>query len=59
MEPFLSHLVRLVLSDIVVILGRSYPRCIDSHIIILVEYMSDLLYIPWSYFRVIRIDRMP
>ena len=28
------------------ILWWSYPRCIDSHIIILVEYMSDLLYIP-------------
>ena len=59
MESFLSYSVKLVLSDIVVILGRSYLRCMDSHIIILVEYMSDLLYIPWSYFRVIRIDRMP
>ncbi|RVW99488.1 hypothetical protein CK203_038488 [Vitis vinifera] len=42
-EPFLSHSVRLMLFDIVMILGRSYPRCIDSHIIISVEYMSDLL----------------
>ena len=58
MEPFLSHSVRLMLSDIIVILGWSYPRCIDSHIIIAVEYMSDLLYIPWSYSRVTRIDRM-
>ncbi|KAL6345878.1 hypothetical protein AAG906_020460 [Vitis piasezkii] len=50
MEPSLSHLVRLMLSDIVVILGWSYLRCIDSHIIISVEYMSDLLYIPVELF---------
>ena len=50
MEPSLSHLVRLLLSDIVMILGWSYLRCIDSHIIILVEYRSDLLYIPMELF---------
>ena len=49
-EPFLSHSVKLMFSDIVVILGRSYPRSIDSHIIILVEYISDLLYIPIELF---------
>ena len=42
---FVSHSARLILSAIVVILGWSYLRRIDSHIIILVEYMSDLLYI--------------
>ena len=46
MEPFLSHSVRLILSNIVVILWWSYLRRIDSLIIISVEYMSDLLYIP-------------
>ena len=50
MEPSLSHLVRLMLSDIVVILGWSYLRCIDSHIIISVEYRLDLLYIPVELF---------
>ena len=44
-ESFLSHSIKLVLYDIVVILGWSYLRCTTSHIIILVEYMSDLLYI--------------
>ena len=43
--PFLSYSVKLVLSNIVVILGQGYLRCIDSYIIIPVEYMSDLLYI--------------
>ena len=46
----MSHSVKLVLYDIVVILGRSYPRCIDSRIIILVEYMSDFLYISMGLF---------
>ena len=49
-EPFLSHLVRLILSNIVVILWWSYLRRIDSHIIISVKYMLDLLYIPIELF---------
>ena len=49
-ESFLSHSIKLVLSDIVVILGWSYLRCIASHIIISVEYMLDLLYIPIELF---------
>ena len=48
--PFLSYSIRLVLSNIVVILGRGYLRCIDSHILIPMEYMSDLLYIPIELF---------
>ena len=50
MEPFLSHSVRLVLSEIVVIFGWSHLRRMDSHIIILVEYMSNLLCIPIELF---------
>ena len=42
-EPFLSHSVRLILFYIVVILWWSCLRCIDSHIIILVEHLSDFL----------------
>ncbi|RVW35034.1 hypothetical protein CK203_079868 [Vitis vinifera] len=49
-EPFLSHLVRLLLYDIIMILGWSYLKRIDSHIIISVKYMSDLLYIPIKLF---------
>ena len=49
-EPFLSHSIMLILYDIVMILWWSYLRHIDSHIIILVEYMSDLLYIPIKAF---------
>ena len=45
-EPLLSHSARFILSDIVVILGRSYLRCLDSHVNISTRYMSDLLYIP-------------
>ena len=50
MESFLSHSVRLILSDIIVILWWSCLRRIDSHIIISVEHMSDLLYIPIKLF---------
>ena len=50
MEPFLSHLVRLILSNIIVILGCSYIGCIDSHIIVSMEYMLDLLYITMELF---------
>ena len=50
LEPFLSHFIRLILSDIVVILGLSYFKYIDSHIIILARCMSDLLYIPMELF---------
>ena len=49
-EPFLSHSVRLILSDIVVILGWSYLRRIGSHITISVEYMSNLLCVPIELF---------
>ena len=52
-EPLLGHTVKLILSDIVMILWWSYLRRIDSHIIISVEYMSDLLCIHiellWSH----------
>ena len=47
---FFSHSVRLTLSDIVLILWWSYLRRINSHIIISVEYMSNLLYIPIKLF---------
>ena len=50
LEPFLSHFVKLILSDIVVILRWNYSRRIGSHIAISVEYMSDLLYIPMELF---------
>ena len=46
----MSHSVKLILSDIVVILGRSNLRRMDSHITISVEYMSDLLRIPIELF---------
>ena len=46
MEPFLSHSIRLILFYVVVILGWSYLKRIDSHIIISMEHMSDPLYIP-------------
>ena len=49
-EPLLSLSVRLIFSDIVMIFGWSYSRCIGSHITILVEYMSDLLCIPMELF---------
>ena len=48
MEHFLSHSVMLILFDIVVILWWSYLRRMDFHIIISMEYMSNLLYIPIS-----------
>ena len=50
LEPFLSHFVKLILSDIVVILRWSYFRCIGSHIAISMKYMSDLLCIPMELF---------
>ena len=46
----MRRLVKLILYDIVVILGRSYLRHMDSHITISVEYMSDLLRIPIELF---------
>ena len=49
-EPFLSHSVRLILFDIVMILRQSYLRRMDSHITISVEYMLDLLRIPIELF---------
>ena len=45
-ESSLSHSIRLVFSNIVMILGWSYPKCLDPHVYISEEYMSDLLYIP-------------
>ena len=42
-EPFLHHSIRLILSDIVVILRWSYFRHIVFHVIISVEHMSDFL----------------
>ena len=50
MEPFLGHLVILILLDVVVIFRLSYFEYIDSHIIILVGCMSNLLYIPVELF---------
>ena len=49
-EPLLSHSVKLILFDIVVILWWSYLRRINSHIIISMEYISDLLCIPIKLF---------
>ena len=49
-EPFLSHLVKPIFSDVVMILGCSYLKCIDSRIIISAEYRSDLLYVPIESF---------
>ena len=46
MEPFLSHSVGPIFSDVIMILRCSYLRCKDSRIIISVEYRSDLLYVP-------------
>ena len=44
-KPFLSHLVKLIFSDIVMILRWSYLKCINSHIIISMECMSGLLHV--------------
>ena len=44
-EPFLSHSVGPIFSDVVMILGCGYLICINFHIIVSVEYMSDLLYV--------------
>ena len=49
-EPFLSHSIRPIFSDVVMILRCSYLRCIDSRIIISTEYGSDLLYVPIESF---------
>ena len=45
MEPLLSLSARFTLPDIVVILGQSYLRRVDSHVTISVEYMLDPLYV--------------
>ena len=45
MGPFLSHSVGAIFYDVVMILGCSYLRCIDSRIIISAKYRSDLLYV--------------
>ena len=44
--PFLRHSIKLLFSDIVMTLGWSFLRCIDSRILISVEYRLDLPYIP-------------
>ena len=49
-EPLLSHSARFILSDIVVVLGRSYVERLDSHVTISVGYLSDLLRIPMVLF---------
>ena len=46
----MSLSVKLIFSDIVMILGWSYSRCIGSHITISVEYTSNLLCIPMELF---------
>ena len=46
----MSHSVGPILSDVVMILGCSYLRCIDSRIIISVKYRSALLYVPIESF---------
>ena len=46
----MRHSIELVFFDVVMILGCSYLRCIDFRIIISVEYMSDLLYVPIESF---------
>ena len=45
-EPFLSLSAGFAFPDIVVILGRSYLRRVDSHITILAKYMLDPLCVP-------------
>ena len=50
MEPFLSHLVMPIFFYVVMILGCRYLICIDSHVIISVEYRSDLLYVSIELF---------
>ena len=49
-EPFLSHSVGPIFSDVVMILVCSYLRCIDSLTVISMEYRSDLLYVPIETF---------
>ena len=41
---------QILLSDIVVVLGRSYVECPDPHVTISVGYISDLLRIPMVLF---------
>ena len=50
MEPLLSPSARFPFYDIVVILGRSYLRRVDSRVTISAEYMLDPLYIPMELF---------
>ena len=49
-ELLLSHSAEFLLSDIVVVLGRGYVKCLDSHVIISVQYTSGLLRIPMVSF---------
>ena len=46
MDPLLSLSARFTFSDIVVILGWSYLRRMDSRVTILAKYMLDPLYVP-------------
>ena len=50
MEPLLSLSVRFTFFDIVVILRRSYLRCVDSRVTLSTEYMLDPLYVPMELF---------
>ena len=45
-EPFLGLSAGFAFPDIVVILGRSYLRRVDSRVTILAEYMLDHLCVP-------------
>ncbi|KAL6327521.1 hypothetical protein AAG906_021607 [Vitis piasezkii] len=48
--PLFRRSARFLLSDIVVVLGRSYVECLDSHVIISMGYISGLLRIPMVLF---------
>ncbi|KAL6335832.1 hypothetical protein AAG906_040549 [Vitis piasezkii] len=48
MPPLLSHLVKPIFSDVVMILGCSYLKCIDSHHHFRV--WSDILYVPIDFY---------
>ena len=45
----MSPSTKFTVFGIVVILGLSYLGCLDSHVIILVGYISDLLRIPMEF----------
>ena len=49
-EPLLSLSARSTFSGIIVVLGWSYLRRVDSRITISAEYMLDTLYVPMELF---------